>query len=89
MTQKYVMASPLYRMEQEFHRQGLELSRQTMANWLLSSDVINVGCLVHARRKFHDVIAEQKDGANQSAAKAVGYFSKIFKLENALAKKSV
>lgn len=37
MTQKYVMASPLYRMEQEFHRQGLELSRQTMANWLLDS----------------------------------------------------
>ena len=37
MMQKYVMASPLYRMEQEFHRQGLELSRQTMANWLLDS----------------------------------------------------
>ena len=186
MTQKYVMASPLYRMEQEFHRQGLELSRQTMANWLLDSadlwlkpiyeclhkkllthevlhadettlqvlheegrrpqsksymwvyrtsgdaehpivlykyeqgrsakypeeflpgfkgylhsdgysayhnlgsDVINVGCLVHARRKFHDVIKlNKKDGANQSAAKAVGYFSKIFKIENALAKKSV
>lgn len=186
MTQKYVMASPLYRMEQEFHRQGLELSRQTMANWLLDSadlwlkpiyeclhkklltqevlhadettlqvlheegrrpqsisymwvyrtsgdaehpivlykyeqgrsgrypeeflqgfkgylhsdgysayhnlgsDVINVGCLVHARRKFHDVIKlNKKDGANQSASKAVGYFSKIFKLENALAKKSV
>lgn len=173
-------------MEQEFHRQGLELSRQTMANWLLDStdlwlkpiyeclhkkllthevlhadettlqvlheegrrpqsksymwiyrpsgdaehqivlykyeqgrsgrypeeflqgfkgylhsdgysayhnlgsDVINVGCLVHARRKFHDVIKlNKKDGANKSAAKAVGYFSKIFKLENALAKKSV
>lgn len=183
---KSLVIIPAQYMEQEFHRQGLELSRQTMANWLLDSadlwlkpiyeclhkkllthevlhadettlqvlheegrrpqsksymwvyrtsgdaehpivlykyeqgrsgryseeflqgfkgylhsdgysayhnlgsDVINVGCLVHARRKFHDVIKlNKKDGANQSAAKAVGYFSKIFKLENALAKKSV
>lgn len=186
MTQKYVMGSPLYRQEQEFHRQGLELSRQTMANWLLTSaekllaplyeylhkkllqreilhadettlqvlheegrkpqsqsymwvyrtgsdaehpivlykyepgrsgkypqeflkgfkgylhsdgysvyhnlgnNVINVGCLAHARRKFHDVIKlDKKDGANKNAAKAVGYFTKIFKLESSLAKKSV
>ena len=186
MTQKYVMGSPLYRQEQEFRRQGLVLSRQTMANWLLASaekllmplyeclhkkllmqeilhadettlqvlheegrkpqsqsymwvyrtgsnvehpivlykyepgrsgkypqeflkgfegylhsdgygvyhnlgsNVINVGCLVHARRKFHDVIKlNKKDGANQNAAKAVGYFTKIFKLEDSLAKKSV
>ena len=33
--QKFVMYSPLYRLEQEFNRQGLRLSRQTMANWLL------------------------------------------------------
>ena len=37
MTQKYVIGSPLYRQEQEFHRQGLELSRRTMANWLVTS----------------------------------------------------
>ena len=37
MTQKYVMYSPLYRLEQEFHREGLKLSRQTMANWLLNA----------------------------------------------------
>lgn len=36
-TQKFVMYSPLYRLEQEFHRQGLKLSRQTMANWLLNA----------------------------------------------------
>ena len=36
-TQKYVMFSPLYRMEQEFSRQGLKLSRQTMSNWLLKA----------------------------------------------------
>ena len=35
MTQKFVMYSPLYRLEQEFQRQGLKLSRQTMANWIL------------------------------------------------------
>lgn len=185
MTQKYVMGSPLYRLEQEFHRQGLELSRQTMANWLLESakewlkpvydllherllahDVLHadettlqvlhedgrkaqsksymwvyrtsgcaehaivlykyeqtrsadaprkflegfrgylhtdgyhvyhmlnpgitsVGCLVHARRKFNDVISiTKRAGVNQDAAKAVGFFTKIFKIEDALAKKS-
>ena len=35
MTQKYVMGSPLYRMEQDFSRSGLELSRQTMSNWVI------------------------------------------------------
>ncbi len=35
MTQKFVMYSPLYRLEQEFERMGLKLSRQTMSNWLL------------------------------------------------------
>ena len=33
--QKYVLALPLYRQEQEFKRLGLNLSRQTMANWLI------------------------------------------------------
>ena len=37
MTQKFVMYSPLYRLEQEFGREGLKLSRQTMANWLLNA----------------------------------------------------
>ena len=35
MTQKFVMASPLYRLEQEFVRDGIMLSRQTMSNWLI------------------------------------------------------
>ena len=35
--QKFVMYSPLYRLEQEFQRQGLKLSRQTMANWILQA----------------------------------------------------
>jgi transposase len=35
MTQKFVMGIPLYRQEQELVRNGIELSRQTMSNWLL------------------------------------------------------
>ena len=35
MTQKFVMGVPLYRQEQEWKRQDLLLSRQTMSNWLL------------------------------------------------------
>jgi transposase len=34
-TQKFVMGVPLYRQEQEWKRQGILLSRQTMSNWLL------------------------------------------------------
>lgn len=37
MTQKFTMYSPLYRMEQEFGRVGVPLSRQTMANWLVKA----------------------------------------------------
>ena len=37
MVQKFVMYSPLYRLEQEFNREGLKLSRQTMANWVLNT----------------------------------------------------
>ena len=37
MTQKYVMYSPLYRLEQEYNRMGLKLSRQTMSNWILNA----------------------------------------------------
>ena len=37
MIQKFVMYSPLYRLEQEFNRAGLKLSRQTMSNWILNA----------------------------------------------------
>ena len=37
MTQKFVMGSPLYRQEQEINRQGIQLSRQTMSNWILKA----------------------------------------------------
>jgi transposase len=35
MVQKYVMGMPLYRQEQQFAHLGVDLSRQTLANWLL------------------------------------------------------
>lgn len=35
MTEKFVMGSPLYRMEQDFARRGYPLSRQTMSNWII------------------------------------------------------
>lgn len=35
MDQKYVLGMPLYRQEQQFARLGIELSRQTIANWVL------------------------------------------------------
>lgn len=35
MTKKYVDAMPLYRQEQQFSRYGVELSRQTLANWVV------------------------------------------------------
>lgn len=37
MTQKFVMGVPLYRQEQEWNRGGVNLSRQTMSNWLLDT----------------------------------------------------
>ena len=33
MTQKYLMHLPLYRLEQDFTRQGVPINRQNMANW--------------------------------------------------------
>ncbi len=35
MNAKYVNASPLYRIEQEFLRYGLIITRQNMANWMI------------------------------------------------------
>jgi transposase len=35
MSQKYVESMPLYRQEKQFERLGIDLSRQTLANWML------------------------------------------------------
>lgn len=36
-TQKFMMASPLYRQQKEWTQNGICLSRQTMSNWLLNA----------------------------------------------------
>ena len=36
-TQKFMMGSPLYRQEQEWKQNGIEISRQTMSNWLIKA----------------------------------------------------
>lgn len=36
-SQKYLNAVPLYRQEKEFERLGIDISRQTMANWVIRS----------------------------------------------------
>ena len=59
MTQKYVMAVPLYRQEQELHRAGVMLSRQTMSNWLVRSahDWLKpVYSELHAQLVKHDLL---------------------------------
>lgn len=40
MTQKYLMDIPLYRQENDFKRRDIQLSRQTMANWIMKSSEI-------------------------------------------------
>ena len=35
MYQKYVMCAPLYRLEKDWERQDVSLSRQTMCNWVI------------------------------------------------------
>lgn len=37
MNRKYVEAIPLYRQEQQFKKYGIQLSRQTLANWMIKS----------------------------------------------------
>ena len=59
MTQKFVMYSPLYRLEQEMKRQDIQLSRQTMSNWLIrcAEDWLTpVYNELHARLLANDII---------------------------------
>lgn len=56
MTQKFVMGSPLYRMEAEFKRRGIMLSRQTMSNWLLKS---TENWLVPIYKRLHELLVEE------------------------------
>lgn len=37
MTEKFVKGLPLYRQEQDWKRMGIDISRQTMSNWMIQS----------------------------------------------------
>jgi transposase len=49
--QKFAMGVPLYRQEQEWKRQGVHLSRQTMANWLIYSAEHWLRPLIHELKR--------------------------------------
>jgi len=57
MTQKFVMGVPLYRQEQEWNRNGIPLSRQTMSNWLLRCTEEYL-CPIYDR--LHEQLLQQK-----------------------------
>lgn len=57
MTQKYVDGLPLYRQEQQLTRLGVELSRQTMANWMIYG-ADNWLSLIYGR--MHQLLLEQE-----------------------------
>jgi transposase len=40
MNSKYVLALPLYRQEQELRRAGINIGRQTLANWTIRASVL-------------------------------------------------
>ena len=57
MTQKFVMGSPLYRQEQEINRQGIQLSRQTMSNWILRA---TEDYLVPVYQRLHEELLKRE-----------------------------
>ena len=57
MTQKFVMGSPLYRQEQEMNRKGIQLSRQTMSNWILRA---TENYLVPVYQRLHEELLKRE-----------------------------
>jgi len=56
MAQKFEMGSPLYRQEQEWGRNGIMLSRQTMSNWLINAAE---SWLEPVYGIFHEILLQQ------------------------------
>lgn len=59
MVQKFVMGSPVYRVEQTLGRMGIKLSRQTMSNWILraATDYLRpVYEQLHIEMRLRDVL---------------------------------
>ena len=53
MNNKYVNALPLYRMEQEFERNDIPITRQNMAVWIIRPFCIGSSLLIHHCFLFH------------------------------------
>ena len=96
MTQKFVMYAPLYRLEQEFQRQGLKLSRQTMANWILQAsdtwlrpvyDALHrqlcKETMLHGDETTLQTLSKEKRQESPAAAGEC-YCSRLFQLEQSL-----
>ena len=62
MNGKYVNAVPLYRLEQEFTRYGLSISRKNMANWMIRLGEEYLGILYdYLHQKLYDYHVIQAD----------------------------
>ena len=59
---KYVNAVPLYRLEKEFERYGLAITRQNMANWMIRLGEEYLGVLYdHLHKLLYDYHVIQAD----------------------------
>lgn len=59
LNNKYTLALPLYRQEQEFGRIGVNLSRQTMANWVITAHqrwFTDLFALLHAELLQNEIL---------------------------------
>jgi transposase len=56
--QKYLEGLPLYRQQQAFERIGIELSRQTMANWVIAAALVLQPFFDRLKRELllHDIL---------------------------------
>ena len=55
MKEKYVNGVPLYRQKAEWKRLGLELSRATMANWVI---IAAQECLMPLKERMHEIMVK-------------------------------
>jgi transposase len=53
--QKYTYGMPLYRQEQQFMRNGLDLSRQSLANWVIKA----AGLFEHLYNRMHELLLKK------------------------------
>lgn len=62
MNGKYVNAIPLYRLEKEFERYGLAITRQNMANWMIRLSEEHLGVMYdYLHKKLYDYHVIQAD----------------------------